>query len=191
LSKRLLTIRRSVPSDQARPAQYSQQRSYRKALPIDRAALATREDSVLLIGGLDDDVLGQHTTGRIADQPVALIQAVGSGATVARQGSPTAIGDDPAALALMADHRDEHRYGYVLDAADTDARHHQVLKHVHTDAYLGDAAQVASERSRRRRADGHDGHFMTCCAQALCRAHCTGTFALGKTGECLGATTAV
>jgi hypothetical protein len=162
-----------------------------EALRIDRAAIATREDSVLLIGRLDDDVLGQHTPGRIADQSVTLIHTVSRGTAVARQGSPTAVGDDPATLALMADHRHEHRYRDVLDAADTDARHHQILKHVHTDAYLGDAAQVARERSGRRRTDGHDGHVMTCCAQALRRAHCTGAFALCKTGECLGATTAV
>ena len=146
---------------------------------------------MLLIGRLHDDVLGQHTTGRIADQTVTLIHAVSRGTAVARQGRPTAIGDDPATLTLMTDHRDEHRYRDVLDAADTDARHHQVLKHIDPDAYLGHTAQVACERSGRRRTDGHDGHLIACCAQALCRADRPGTFALGKANERLGASAAV
>src|SRR6185437_126229 len=79
--------------------QHAQARADGEAREVDRAAIATRDDAVLLVRVGDDHRL-HRAARRVAHEPVALVDLLPRGAAVARERHPAGVGDDPVLLAL-------------------------------------------------------------------------------------------
>ena len=99
------------------------------------------DDPVLLVG-VDDDQVGIGHAGGVTHQPIGLVDRLPAGTAVLRQRHPAGVDQDPSLVALVADHRRQHRQRDVVDLADTDPGHHEIEEHEHAGPDFGDAAEV-------------------------------------------------
>src|SRR5258706_6882289 len=109
-----------------------------EALEVDRPPAAARDDAVLLVGVGDDQILD-----RLAVEPahdaVALVYFLPRGAAVARERHPPAVGEEPVLLVLVADDARGNRNGDVVERADAEPGHDEIVEDVDADAHLGHA----------------------------------------------------
>ncbi|MNT00799.1 hypothetical protein D3C72_1352430 [compost metagenome] len=148
------------------------------------------DDAVLLVG-VDHYQLRQRLAVDIAHQSVALVDRLLRGATVARHRHPSGVRDQPAFLALVPDHRAQHRQRDVIRVADPDAVHHQVEEDEHAGPDLRHAFERAGEMRGGRAADAHHRRTIAGGAQAFRCLDRAGALLLGHGFDGLGRTAIV
>lgn len=112
-------------------------------------------NSMFLVRVGNDDVLIGRAI-HVTYQTIALVDGLLASATVPRQRHPSAIGYDPAFLALVSDDGREHAERDVVDLANTEPSHHQIEEDEHARADFRHSSEVRRVMGRWCRADADD-----------------------------------
>jgi hypothetical protein len=108
------------------------------------------------------------------------VVALALGTAITTHGHPAGVGDDPAFVLLMADHRGQHAQGQLVGPADADVVHDQIEEHINAGTHLGHAFQIQRREGSGRGTDADVRARDPGVTYALSGANAEGALLFGK-----------